>query len=365
MSPCPESAATSPRKVCKKTAVVLFNLGGPDDQASVRPFLFNLFHDPAIIRLSQPWRWFIAQLISTTRAPTARAIYRHLGGGSPLLANTQAQAQALKAALVTLPAFADNTVEVFICMRYWHPRAQAVTRQVAAFAPDETILLPLYPQFSTTTVASSLQEWQTLARRQGLSGAVRRVCCYPTLDGFIKAQADLIRRILTEKKNAPRVLFSAHGLPESVITQGDPYQWQCTQTATALAKALNLNDNDWVLCYQSRVGPKKWIGPSTEDEIIRAGHDGKALVVVPIAFVSDHSETLVELDIEYAELAHESGVVDYERVGVVAIHPDFIKDLANLVARASQTRDDTSPICDQNTRRCPAQWSGCPCTAQP
>ncbi len=305
-------------KRMRKTAVVLFNLGGPDRPGAVRPFLFNLFNDPAIIGAPGPLRWLLAQWISRRRAPLARKIYEEIGGASPLLANTEAQAKALEAALNA--GDGDDQVRVFIAMRYWHPMSSEVARAVEAYGPDQVVLLPLYPQFSTTTTGSSLTDWARAAAAAGLGAPTRSLCCYPTQTGFVTEVAGLLRSALTvvgaRAEGAPRVLFSAHGLPKKFIERGDPYQWQIEQTAAAVAEvvvgavagAAAVPDLDWRVCYQSRVGPLEWIGPSTDAEIARAGAEGRPVVVVPIAFVSEHSETLVELDIEYRRLAEDKGV---------------------------------------------------------
>ncbi|MBP7252114.1 MAG: ferrochelatase, partial [Alphaproteobacteria bacterium] len=294
-----------------KIAVVLFNLGGPDQPAAVEPFLRNLFSDPRILRMPGFVRYFLARFIAYKRAPVAQEIYRQMGGGSPILPNTQAQAQALESALAD-----TGTVKCFIAMRYWHPRCTEMLQELAAFAPDEIILLPLYPQFSTTTTESSVVEFWAECSKTSLQERinnkmtqVRSLCCYPTEPGFLAAQVAATQQAFAEAAahGKPRVLFSAHGLPEKIIKAGDPYQWQCEQTAAALVKALAITDLDWVNCYQSRVGPLRWIGPSTEAEIERAAHDRVPIVVVPIAFVSEHSETLVELDIEYRHLAQDKG----------------------------------------------------------
>src|SRR5581483_3136248 len=180
-------------------------------------------------------------------------------------------------------------------------------RAVAAMAPAQIVLLPLYPQYSTTTTASSLASWHAAARAAKLEGETRAICCYPAERGFVEALADLLRAELARwSGKPPRILFSAHGLPKKVIARGDPYQWQVERTAGAVAAALGAAAPDWVVCYQSRVGPLEWIGPSTEAEIRRAGKDGVPVLVAPIAFVSEHSETLVELDIEYRHLAEET-----------------------------------------------------------
>jgi ferrochelatase len=316
-----------------RLAVVLFNLGGPDNLATVEPFLFNLFNDRAIIGLPQPLRRMLAWLIARRRAPIARKIYGRIGGGSPLLTNTIAQARALEQRLGD-----TGEVRAFPCMRYWHPMAPAVAREVAAFKPDEIVLLPLYPQLSSTTTASSYDSWRQSAAAAGLRGPGRLICCYPGDAGFVNALAGLVRQgvqtAAEAARRSPRILFSAHGLPKRIVEKGDPYPEQVAQTARLVAQAAGLTDGQWVICYQSRVGPLEWIGPSTDEEIRRAGSEGAALVVVPIAFVSEHSETLVELDMEYGHLAAASGVPAYVRVPTVGTHPDFIDGLANMVRAA-------------------------------
>lgn len=342
-----------------KTGIVLFNLGGPDGPDSVQPFLFNLFNDPAIIRVPGPVRWLLATLISRRRAPVAREIYAKLGGGSPLLANTRAQARALEAALTDL-----GEVKALPAMRYWHPMSDAVAAEFAAWRPDRLVLLPLYPQFSTTTTASSLKAWHAAAERAGLRVPTHTLCCYPTDPGFVSAMADIVATACAEAraKGRPRILFSAHGLPEKVVLGGDPYQWQVEETAKAIMARLGPIEADPVVCYQSRVGPLKWIGPATEDEIQRAGRDKVPVVVAPLAFVSEHSETLVELDIEYHEKAHEAGVPAYVRAPTVMTHPAFIGGLADLVRRGVAMTPGAI-ACDRGTRLCPAAFGGCPCGA--
>lgn len=336
-----------------RIAVILFNLGGPDGPDAVRPFLVNLFSDPAILRVPGPVRWLLARLIAGRRAAIARGIYEQIGGGSPLLPNTQAQARALEA------QFPGGHVRVFPCMRYWHPMADAVASAVRDWAPDRILLLPLYPQFSTTTTASSLQDWTRAARRAGLSAETAAYCCYPVLRGFVAAMVDLIQPALAAaRSDGPvRLLFSAHGLPKRVVEGGDPYQWQVEQTAAAIVAALGDPDLDHAVCYQSRVGPLEWIGPSTDAEIERAGREGCSVVLVPVAFVSEHSETLVELDIEYRHLAERCGVSGYRRVATVGTHPLFIDGLAGIVRAGS-----TAPVgidYVQGHRLCPADRQGC------
>ncbi len=341
----------------KRVAVVLFNLGGPDSPDAVQPFLFNLFNDPAIIGAPAPLRWSLAQFISRRRAPVAREIYAELGGRSPLLENTKAQAVALQRKLSDL-----GDVRCFVAMRYWHPFAAEAARDVKAFEADATVLLPLYPQFSTTTTGSSLTDWYRAASAAGLAEAGRAVCCYPDNGGFVEAMAERVaeRWKACSKKGRPRILFSAHGLPKRTVARGDPYQWQVELSAQAIAKAVTHRLGqapDWLVSYQSRVGPLEWIGPYTDAEIERAGRDGVPLVVAPVAFVSEHSETLVELDIEYRRLAEEHGVPAYERVPTVGDAEQFIAGLAGLVRAAMAT--DASPASGCGARICPAETSQC------
>ena len=314
-----------------KTAVVLMNLGGPDSAEAVEPFLYNLFSDPAIIALPNPLRWLIAKLIARRRAPIARQIYAKIGNVSPLLPNTQEQGAALERAL-------GGAAKIFIAMRYWPPRAATTAAAVRDWGPDEVVLLPLYPQYSSTTTASSIEDWRRAAAAAGLTAPTRALCCFPTEAGFIAALAAGIRHALEvwPKDSAPpRVLLSAHGLPKRVIARGDPYQEQVEQTAARLRAALARPGLDVVVCYQSRVGPLQWLEPATDAEIRRAGKDGVGLVVAPIAFVSEHSETLVELDMDYARVAEQACVRLYRRVPTVGTQPAFVAGLAGLVRAAA------------------------------
>ncbi len=316
----------------RKIAVVLFNLGGPDGPDAVEPFLFNLFNDKAIIDLPGIVRTPLARLISRRRAPLAQGNYALMGGGSPLLPETRKQADALQESLAS--ALPGDEVRCFIAMRYWKPFTQETGAQVAAFAPDEILLLPLYPQFSTTTTGSSLKAWREAYSGPGRS---RTVCCWPAGEGFLAAHASLIEQAfeMAGRPSNPRLLFSAHGLPEKVIKAGDPYQAQIEATAEGVAARLT-GAWDWRVSYQSRVGPMKWIGPNTEDEIRAAAREGRPLVIVPIAFVSEHIETLVELDIEYGEMAKHEGCPAYIRVPALGVDGGFIAGLAQLALASLQ-----------------------------
>lgn len=281
-----------------------------------------------------------------------------MGGGSPLLPNTRAQADALGAALNGK----GREYRVFVAMRYWHPFSGEVARAVKSYAPDRVILLPLYPQFSATTSGSSLSDWERATRAAGLKKPTRAVCCYPTAAGFVAAVATRVAAALEtadrEGLGHPRVLFSAHGLPKRLVEAGDPYEWQVERTVAAVVARLNVHNLEHVICYQSRVGPMEWLGPSTDDEIKRCGHLRRPCIVVPIAFVSEHSETLVELDVEYRKHAEESGVPRYIRVPTVSTDPAFIETLAGLV-RAAEA--ESSPIAaGPGETMCPERMIRCP-----
>ncbi len=338
-----------------RLAVVLFNLGGPDSPQAVRPFLFNLFRDPAIIGLPAPARYLLASLISRTREKPAQANYAIMGGRSPLLPETVAQATALEAALGE--ALAGTTARVFISMRYWKPFAAETAHKVAEFAPDEIVLLPLYPQYSTTTTGSSVKDWLKAYKGPGRS---RAVCCYPNTEGLVAAHAEAILQRWTQagRPDGVRLLFSAHGLPQKIVDAGDPYQAQIEATAAAVAARLP-GVWDWRVSYQSRVGPMKWLAPSTDEEIRRAGAEGKGVIITPIAFVSEHVETLVELDHEYAEFAKAAGCAPYLRVPALGVDPGFIDALAGAVTGALADAGGAGP-CGAWT--CPAAHGKCPRT---
>ncbi len=344
--------APTPIRPKRRVAVVLTNLGGPDGPDAVKPFLFNLFNDPAIIGLPGIVRTPLARLISSRREKSAQANYAMMGGGSPLLPETLKQAAALSEALAD--ATPGDETEVFIAMRYWHPFTEDTARAVADFQPDHVVLLPLYPQFSTTTTASSLKVWREAYRGPG---EVHAVCCYPDADGLVEAQARLIRATMDRADGRPvRVLFSAHGIPEKLVAAGDPYQAQIEATVAAIIARMGLTD--WAICYQSRVGPLKWLGPPTPEAIEQAVRDGVGAVIVPIAFVSEHVETLVELDHEYGELAAEVGCVPYLRVPALGVEPTFIAALAQAVEAALQT-SGVAPQGASKGRPC-AGFKACP-----
>ena len=335
-----------------KKAVILFNLGGPDKLDSVKPFLFNLFNDPAILDLPKILRYPLAKLISNRRAPIARKIYEELGGSSPILKLTEEQSAQLEKTLNLSQS--QDKFKTFIVMRCWHPRATETIQKLKLFGPDEVILLPLYPQYSASTSGSSIKEWQQVCNSENFQVKTNIICCYPTDDHFINAHINLIEEKIKNLKNFI-LIFSAHGLPERNIKKGDPYQWQVEQTVDKIVKKMNIEELNYILSYQSRVGPLKWIGPSTDFVIIENSRLGKDLVIVPIAFVSEHSETLVELDIEYKKLAKENGCSFYKRVPALGIEENFIKGLAELVLQQETRGNFVSSV------MCPSKYKKCPC----
>ena len=334
-----------------KKAVILFNLGGPDKLENVEPFLFNLFNDGAIISIPSIFRYPLAKFISKRRAPIAKNIYKEIGNKSPILELTQEQAKSLENTLST-----KGDYKCFVVMRCWHPRASDVVKKVQEYKPNEVILLPLYPQYSASTSGSSINEWKEICKKENYQVKTKTICCYPTENNFVESHAKLIKKTIKNlKNNSFKLLFSAHGLPENKIKNGDPYQWQIEQTVEQIMSKLTNENLDYTICYQSRVGPLKWIGPSTDEIIIKYSKEKKGIVIVPVAFVSEHSETLVELDIEYKKLAEKSGCSFYKRVPALGIEEDFIKGLSKLVLQQETRGNYVSSV------MCPDKYIKCPC----
>ncbi|RMG14342.1 MAG: ferrochelatase [Cyanobacteria bacterium J055] len=319
-----------------RVGVLLLNLGGPDRLEDVRPFLFNLFSDPEIIRLPFPWMQKpLAWLISTLRSQRSQDNYRQIGGGSPLRRITEEQARAIENNLHGK----GKDAKVYIGMRYWHPFTEEAIANIRRDGIEQLVILPLYPQFSISTSGSSFRLLEQLWAED------------PTLDridytvipswynrpGYIKAMAQAIARELDRLPNSDEIhiFFSAHGVPLSYVEEaGDPYQQEIEDCTRLIMKALD-RPNPHTLAYQSRVGPVEWLQPYTEDAIIDLAQQGvKALLVVPISFVSEHIETLQEIDIEYRELAEEAGIERLYRVPALDTDPTFIDDLANLAIEA-------------------------------
>lgn len=339
-----------------KKAIILFNLGGPDKLENVEPFLFNLFNDPAILNLPTFLRYPLAKLISNRRAPVAKKIYAELGGSSPILKLTKEQSNALEIKLNQTQE--KDEYKCFIIMRCWNPRAEDVIKDIQLYGPGEVILMPLYPQYSAATSGSSIKEWKDVCKKNDYHVKTSTICCYPTDQNFINAHTKEIIKKIKDLKNF-KLIFSAHGLPEKNIKRGDPYQWQVEQSVKKIVENLNDDNLDWILSYQSRVGPLKWIGPSTETIIIENSKIGKHIVLVPIAFVSEHSETLVELDIEYKEIAEANGCKNYTRVPALGINEDFIKAMSELIIKKNEYKINENLYPPKI--QCPSNFKKCPC----
>ena len=345
-----------------KIAILVFNLGGPDRPEAIKPFLFNLFYDPLIIGLPNPFRYFLARLISSKRVKEATEIYEKIGGKSPILENTIAQAEAIEKGLLDK---GQKDVKVFTAMRYWHPFATQVAQDIKDYDPNEIIILPLYPQWSTTTSQSFLRVWEKAKKIIGLKVPEKVICCYPTDQGFLKQSIENIIKIYPKTKEHGKavLLLSAHGLPEKIVKKGDPYQEQCEMTGHAIIEKLEdtLSEKvDFEICYQSRVGPLKWIGPSTDDCIEKYAAEGRPILIYPIAFVSEHSETLVEINDEYRHLAKEKGAPFFDYIPTVSHSKHFIKGLVDLlldkinmpVNEKNQQKLVTSQICTKGSKCC-------------
>lgn len=350
--------------MAEKIALVFFNLGGPSCQEDIRPFLTNFFNDPNIIAAPTPIRKLIAWWIAYKRSRgEALESYRELGYKSPLLETTKAQAKAVQVQLSE--KYPNATFKSFVAMSYWHPFAAEALQGIQEFGADRVIGIPLYPQYSTTTTKTAFNYFVKAAEDLGIiCPNLSLICCWPENSGFIEASARLVQEKLQEARTAAqekrpvRLLFSAHGLPKKIIDGGDPYQAQCEKTAEKIVETLGETDLDWGMCYQSRVGPLEWIGPSTEDALTTAATDKVDVVIYPLAFVSDHVETLVEIEIEYREFAENLGIEGFFRVPTVMTEPEFIKGLADIISeRLDQNilglcSDTCTKPCDQKFKKC-------------
>lgn len=327
----------------KRIAVVLFQLGGPDSLESVEPFLYNLFCDPDIIEIpfGALLRKPLARWIARRRAPKAAHHYAELGGSSPLLPLTERQARALERALAPQVA-----AKAFIAMRYWHPFTAEAVRELAAMTPEEIVLLPLYPQYSFATTGSSFNEWKRCYRATHTPvRVVERFFDHPLyIDALVEkihlslAHFDPARYSESEGIAQTHILFSAHGLPESFVKRGDPYQREVEATVR-LAVQRGGWSNPHSLCYQSKVGPQKWLEPSIHDEIHRlAGAGVRQLLVVPVSFVSEHIETLHEINMETRDEAAALGIRLFRMAPAVGDSALFIACLKDLVLRAIGTQ---------------------------
>jgi len=314
----------------KKTGVVLFQLGGPDSLESIEPFLYNLFCDPDIIDFpfARLARKPLAKLISTSRAKHVAHHYADIGGKSPILANTRLQAEALERELRR-----DLNVKVTIAMRYWHPMTTAAIAEMAKFAPEELVLLPLYPQYSKTTTGSSMNEWNRCFKLNGWRPNVQWIETFYEDSAYLDSVVSAINACLRDGDDLADLdmVFSAHSVPTEVIDAGDPYQRQIERTVDLVWERGGWPSRRHT-CYQSKVGASKWLRPSMHETVKRLAAAGsKHVLVVPISFVSDHVETLHEIDIEHREQARELGIEDYRMMPGLNDSPDFIRALAGLV----------------------------------
>ncbi len=323
-----------------RVGVLLLNLGGPERIEDVGPFLYNLFADPEIIRLPVPaLQKPLAWLISTLRSSKSKQAYRSIGGGSPLRRITEQQARELQSELRQR----DVQATTYVAMRYWHPFTESAVADIKADAVDEVVVLPLYPHFSISTSGSSFRELQRLRQADSAFSRLPIRCIRSWYDhpGYIQAMAELIAADVNacDVPGNAHVFFSAHGVPKSYVEEaGDPYQKEIQACAELVMQQLERqlgHANPYTLAYQSRVGPVEWLKPYTDEALVRLGEDGvKELVVVPISFVSEHIETLEEIDIEYREIATEAGITNFRRVPALDTYPTFIRGLADLVQLA-------------------------------
>jgi ferrochelatase len=316
-----------------KLGVVLFQLGGPDSLEAVEPFLYNLFSDPDIIDFpfSRLAREPLARLMASRRARHAAEHYRALGGASPLLENTRRQAEALEAELRR-----DLEARVVVAMRYWRPFTGEAIAELGRFSPDRLVLLPLYPQYSDTTTGSSLNEWKRRFHPDGWRPEVRVIRDFHDDPGFIEAVAAHVDEALAAfaDPQAVEVVFSAHSIPVAAVERGDPYPRQVERTVELVWRQGGW-PNRYELCYQSKVGPSRWLRPMLKETLEKlAARGAQQVLVVPISFVSDHVETLYEIDIEHREIAHRLGIRDFRMMPGLNDSPHFIRALAQLVRKA-------------------------------
>jgi ferrochelatase len=324
----------------KKIAIILFQLGGPDGQAAVEPFLYRLFCDPDIINFPGAFlaRKPLAKLISTTRSKIVRQHYAEIGGGSPIRRLTEQQAAALQREVQ--PYISARTI---VAMRYWYPDTQEAIATLQSASYDELVLLPLYPHFSFATTGSSLKEWNRLYRPQVPVHLVDHFYDHPD---YIAAIVDRVNSVLQQlsKPDEVHLLFSAHGLPLTLVEKGDPYPKQIQETVQ-LVMQLSSWPNSHSLGFQSKVGPQKWLQPSLDETIDRLAQSGvKRLLVIPVSFLTEHIETLHEINIEAREHAQSLGITEFHMMPALNDSPLLIRALADLVLRAVGKRDGVSSV---------------------
>jgi ferrochelatase len=327
---------TLPLESDTNQGVLLFNLGGPEKLDDVRPFLYNLFSDPDIIRIrSNPLRRTVAWLIATLRQEKSRGLYRQIGGGSPLRRITEAQAAALSKRLA---GYGCN-VKAYVGMRCWNPTIDYAVARILADRIERLVVLPLFPQFSVTTTGSCLNYFRALARKSGLEGRSKIFYVEPWFEEplYLEAMADQVREAQNRFSNpspaAIHLLYSAHSIPARYVDEGDPYLEQTRRTVALINERLG-GLFPFTLSFQSKVGPVKWLGPATTDVIQGFAKRGISNVLpIPVSFVSDHIETLQEIDILYRDLALKSGVGEFHRAPSLNVSPKFIEALTQITLR--------------------------------
>jgi len=309
----------------KKIGIILLNMGGPDNLEAVQPFLYNLFSDHDIIRIPRPIQKPVAWIISKIRAKKTRHYYELMGGRSPQREQTEEQAKALQELL-------GDRFRVVVAMRYWHPFTSEALKKLFREEIEKIILLPMYPQFSSTTTGSSFNEFERVYSKGNFPKVpVVKVKSYHDHPLYIRAMVENIRKNLPDWKDY-FFLFTAHSLPMYVIEEGDPYKEQTEETVRLVME--HFPEVDYALGYQSKVGPIKWLEPMTDKLIEELARKGvKRLAVIPVSFVCEHSETLYELDVQYRKLAENLGIEEFVRIPTLRTHPTFIKALGNIVER--------------------------------
>jgi len=316
-----------------KYAVVLFNLGGPDALDAVEPFLYNLFSDRDIFKIPVGQKIF-AKLMSSLRAPKVREKYKHIGGKSPINEWSELQRSMLEKELQKTV----SSLKVFTAMRYWHPTIEDAAQKISEKTFDKIALLPLYPHYSITTTGSSFNEWQRVYK--GDMDRLTYIYDYFDNHKYIAALNERIDEAITrfskDVRNDIQILFSAHGTPESLVKKGDPYSKQIKETVECVMEVRNFS-HEYHLCFQSKVGPAKWLEPST-DKMIKAlaAKRKRQLLVVPISFVSDHIETLFELDVEYRTIANRLNIENYLVMKGLNDSKTFVEALKELALQALQ-----------------------------
>jgi ferrochelatase len=322
-----------------KKGVLLINLGGPETLADVRPFLYKLFSDPEIIRIKNPaFRRLLAWIISRAREKKSQNLYRQIGGGSPLRRITESQAAALKTALA-----AEGT-RVYVGMLCGKPSIDETFNDITADGVRRLTLLPLFPQYSGTTTGACFRRVRTLVEQRNMSGKIELSFIEDWYKNplYIDAMTTMITAGLERfTEDDVHILYSAHSLPERYIKEGDPYLDRTRECVSLINDRLNERLNcGYSLAFQSKVGPVKWLAPSVESVLrIMARRGVRRILAVPVSFVSDHLETLYELDIAYRNLAADLGIVEFRRAESLNVHPGFIAALADVAQRKQGSAD--------------------------